>query len=110
MAKGFSPNQGQHYADGIIWLGQQIQSLFRTASVTVTTTAGKIPDSPLSKRKSLSIINISSNIVYIGDASVTVATGFPLYPRAVLALQIEDNVDVYGIAASSSELRIFEGA
>ena len=110
MAKGFAPNQGPHYADGIIWLGLSLQRSIRPNAVTVGASPTKIPTSPLSKRKTLLIMNISTNIVYIGNSAVTTSNGFPIYPRGVLHISIEDNVDIYGIASGNSACRILEGA
>ena len=111
MAKGFAPNQGQHYADGLIWLGLLIQRSIKSGTVTATTSATAIPTTALSKRKSILIINISSVVVYIGASDVTTSNGFPLYPRAIIHLSIEDNISVYGIVASGTgELRCLEGA
>lgn len=111
MTKGFAPNQGQHYNDGLIWLGLLIQRSIKSSAVTVATTATKIPSSPLSRRKTLLIINSSTSIIYIGASDVTASSGFPIYQRSSIMLNIEDNIDVYGIVASgTAAIRIFEGA
>lgn len=110
MGKSFGANEHITYDDGVLWLGLSIQRSVRPKAVTVGVDATKIPTLPLSRRKNILIVNISSNIIYIGNSSVTTSNGFPFYPRAVLQIAIEDNVDIYGIASGNSECRILEGA
>ncbi len=48
--------------------------------------------------------------VYIGDASVTTATGYPIVAQDELILDITDNIQLYAIVASteSADLRMLE--
>ena len=110
--KRFDGNTGLRDSDSALTLlvGTLLRRNIRQGTVTVGVTATKIPDSPLSNRLSVTIMNISTNIVYIGNSSVTIADGFPLYPRAVLQISIEDSVDIYGISTGDSECRILEGS
>jgi len=76
-----------------------------TTVVTVGNTATKIPASPLSGRRCLTIQNIATTtVIYIGDSTVTAneaATGG--YQLAAewdtITLDLTDEVDVYGIVA-----------
>lgn len=111
MSKTFTPLEHiRDSSDGLLWLGLVIQRSIKSSSVTVATTATKIPTSPLSKRKTVIIMNISTNIIYIGASDVTISTGFPIYPRGVMQIAIEESIDIYGIASGSSAIRILEGA
>lgn len=96
--------------DGTILFGMTIRKILRQSTLNVLTSATKIPATPLSERLSIIIMNNSANIVYLGNSSVTTSDGFPLYPRATIQFDIEDNIDVYGIASGSSEVRILEGS
>ena len=95
--------------DGALIIGLMVRRLMRQLAVTVGVTPTKIPTTPLARRLSLMIINLGTVPVYIGDSTVTTADGFPLYPRAVLKIEIEDSIDVYGIATVASQVRIIEG-
>jgi len=81
------------------------------SEVTVAAIATKIPASPIQARHSLLIQNIGNNVVYLGSPTVTTANGYPIYPRGQITIQIEDDIDLYGIGAVAGEkLRIMEGA
>ena len=109
--KTYTGNEGtREQPNNQLWLGLIIRNTLTPNTVTVSTSAVPIPATPLSKRRILSIMNISTNVVYVGDSAVTTSNGFPLYPRAVIQINIEDDVVVYGISTGSSELRILEGA
>ncbi len=105
----FTPNENVRDTDGTLMVSLLIRRTIRQGTVTVDTNATKIPTSPLSKRLSIVIINISSNVVYLGNSAVTTSDGYPLYPRQSIGLQIEDEIDIYGIAGGSSEVRLIEG-
>lgn len=109
--KTYTGNEGiREQTDNLLWVGLIIRQNLRSSPVTVGTSATKIPTIPLSDRRTIIIQNVSSNIVYIGNSSVAVANGFRIYPRGTMQISIEDSVDVYGIAGSSSAIRILEGA
>ena len=81
--------------------------------LTVDTTAVKLPEPPLKYRRAISILNNSTNpnrILYIGfDSSVSTGTGFPIPPGATLPLQVNGQVEVYGIGATTgTDVRILE--
>ena len=111
--KVFTGNENIRDSDGTLIVGLMVRRTIRQQSVTVGTSAIKIPTSPLSNRVSILIVNSSTSgqIVYIGDATVTSANGFPLRVNASLKVEIEDSVDIYGISsAASADLRIIEGS
>lgn len=110
--KRFDGNTSLRDSDPSLTLlnGTMLRRSLRQGTVTVGLTPTKIPASPLSYRLSITIINISANIIYLGNSSVTTADGYPLYPRASYIFSIEDEVDIYGIAGAPSEVRILEGS
>ena len=52
----------------------------------------------------------AGNTVYIGDSSVSVATGYPIVAQDELILDITDNIQLFAIVASteSADLRMLE--
>lgn len=108
--KLFSGNEGTRNIHGDVMWAVIIEELIKQQTITVGATATKIPTTPLSKRKILLITNISANKIYIGNSSVTTVDGFPLLPWQSARIDIEDNIDVYGVASGNSEIRILEGA
>ncbi len=91
------------------FIGLTIRNTIRQNTVSITTAATAIPATPLSKRKVLIIVNISANIIYLGDSSVTTSDGFQLRQQQSIQINIDDSVVIYGIAGSASEIRILEG-
>jgi len=85
---------------------------FTTGSVTVTTTATAIPTTPMSNRKAITVFNMSQSageIVYLGNSSVTTATGYPLQPYQGLPFDLGSGAKLYGIVASGTiEVRTME--
>lgn len=80
-------------------------------TITVTATATAIPTTPLADRKAIMIRNWSSdNYIYIGDASVTSSTGFPLLPKESLPFDITAGALIYGICETgkTAEVRYLE--
>lgn len=108
--KTFAPNEGVRESDSKLWIGLIATRSIRQQAVTVATSATKIPTTPLSNRRTLLIENESANVVYLGDSTVTTANGFPIYPRQTMQINIEDDIDIYGIASGSSAIRVLEGA
>lgn len=107
-ASGFRDSDG-----GVLLNATVIRRTIRQSKLTINTSAVAIPTIPLAKRISLVIMNnsISGQIVYLGDASVTTVDGFPLYPRATILVQLEDEATIYGIASAvDADVRIIEGA
>ena len=107
----FDSNQSVRYPDNTLFYGLIVTVSIISTLVTVGITAIKLPTVPLLRRKFIVIFNNSSNILYIGDSTVTTAAGYPVYPRGQMSLAVEDNIDIYGIAsAGSSDIRVFEGS
>lgn len=81
-----------------------------TGQITVGTTATKIPTVPLQYRRAVAIFNASSTeTLYIGfNASVTTGTGFPIPPSSSLPMDINAEVEVWGIASASVDIRILQ--
>lgn len=109
MDRWYTGNEGFRSGGGDLF-SLSVKHTIRQAAVSVGVTATALPASALSNRIALFIFNESTNIVYIGDSSVSSANGFPLYPKASLHISIEDAVTVYGIAGGASDVRIIEGA
>lgn len=77
---------------------------------TVTNSAGKVPGTAETGRLSLQIHNIGTETIYIGDANVTAAAGFPLAAGDDASFDIADGVDVYAITSSGeADVRTLEG-
>lgn len=77
-------------------------------TITVSTSATAIPTTAFSGRRSIIIVNISANIIYIGASNVTTANGYALYQLQSISIDLADNVTIYGIASGSSECRYLE--
>ncbi len=111
--KIFSPNEQVRDTDKTLRWSLTLRKTFRQANLTIGETAAKIPTLPLSDRISILIFNNSTGgqILYLGDATVTTANGFPIYPRASIQIHIEDEIDVYGVSsAAGANIRIVEGS
>lgn len=109
----FSPNEYIRDSDGTLRWGLTTRKTFRQQNLTIGTDSAKIPTSPLSNRITILIFNNSSGgqILYIGDATVSTANGFPLYPRASIQIYIEDEIDIYGVSsAAGADIRLVEGS
>jgi hypothetical protein len=83
----------------------------KSSALTATGTAAKLTGTPLAGRKVVMITNNSaSDILYIGDNSVTTATGTPISAGAVLIIMIADNIDLWIVSSgASTDTRILEG-
>ncbi len=83
-----------------------------TAKITVGTTAITLTTSTTGmRRRKLFVRNKADVIVYIGDANVSISTGFPLYRHDELELDVDSDAVVKAIRASGAndgELRIME--
>lgn len=78
----------------------------KTQVVSVTTSATKLPSTPLVGRQYVSIQNVGTVTVYIGSSTVTADTastgGTQLLPYAKITRDYDNTVDVYGITASGT--------
>ena len=79
---------------------------------TVTTTAAKIPLTPLSGRNSMAIENRGTNSIYIGNSDVTASgstQGWEIPVNGGFNLDITDNIEIYAICASGTvDVKILE--
>lgn len=106
----FSPNERFHDRDGNLMVDLLAQTRIVTQAVAVTTTATKLPSSPLRSRRWVRFFNNSSQVVYIGGSDVTTTTGWPVYPRQTETYALWDTCDMYGISASGSvNIIVMEG-
>ena len=83
-----------------------------STNTTVTTSATALPTSPMVGRENIAIFNNDtlSTIVYIGNASVTTASGFPLKSgAAAISIDIDDSGIIDGITGSvTADVRCLE--
>lgn len=78
--------------------------------VNVGSSVVKLPTTPLKYRRAIAIFNNdSSENLYIGfSPDVTTGTGWPIPPSSSLPMDINSEVEVYGIASSTIDIRILE--
>lgn len=78
--------------------------------ITVGTTVTKLPPTPLVYRRGLAIFNNDNNrTLYIGfDPSITTGTGWPVPPGTSLPMDVNGQIEVYGIADQDVDIRILE--
>lgn len=78
----------------------------KTQVVSVTTTATKLPTTPIVGREYIRIQNVGAVTVYLGTSTVTADTaatgGLQLLPYAVWQEEYDNTVDVYGIVAATT--------
>lgn len=78
----------------------------KTQVVSITTSATKLPTTPVVGREYVRIQNIGSATVYLGASTVTADTastgGLQLLPQASWIAPYDHTVDVYGIVASGT--------
>lgn len=82
---------------------------FKVINLSVNTTAVEIT-AGLTNRKSLRIHVNGTDIVYLGDNTVTTNDGYPLLPGHQYEFQFNpvDAISLYAIATSAQNLRLFE--
>jgi hypothetical protein len=81
---------------------------FKQTKVTVLATSGVLLTA-LANRRTISIFNNSPNmVVYIGDSSVSVASGYPIGAKSSIQIALGPNVNVYAISTASVDVRILE--
>jgi len=98
------------YAAQVVRLAPLTYSV-KSTSVTVTTTATKLPTTPLAGRESVAIrLNSTTDVVFIGADDVTAVAGFRLDSSVpAITLDLDSSVDVYGITSSgSADCRVLE--
>ena len=92
----------------------KVQSMtygIKSTAITIGTSATALPTTALAGREAIAIYNddASSVSVYIGASDVTTSNGFPLTSSApAITLDLDSSVTVYGICASSADVRVLE--
>lgn len=86
----------------------------KTQVISVTTTATKLPTTPVVGREYIQIQNVGTQTVYLGASTVTADTaatgGTQLLPYAVWREEYDNTIDVYGIvAATTANVVVEEG-
>ena len=70
------------------------------------TVDGTDPDQiPVAKGGSLSIYNLGASTIYLGDSSVTTATGFPILANTGYSLDVDSGNSWYIIGAAGLDVR-----
>ena len=77
-------------------------------TVTVGVGATAIPTTALSGRRSIIIVNISVNTIYLGKSNVTTANGYAVYSEQAISIDAGEQITIYGIAGGASEVRFLE--
>lgn len=80
-------------------------------AITVPGGTGQaLPAVPLEYRRALVIHNDGPGILFIGDANVTTADGFPLGVGEKIAIDIigTPNTIIWGVSSTTSDVRILE--
>lgn len=81
----------------------------RTQTVTSIGAATVLPSGGnYAGRRELRIFNNSNNILYIGASGVSATNGYPVAPSGGMTLAVAASIDVYGFAASGSNIRVIE--
>lgn len=83
----------------------------RTQSVTSLGSATVLPSGGnYAGRRELRIFNNSNNILYVGASGVSATNGYPVAPSGGITFAAAASIDVYGFAASGSNIRVIEMA
>lgn len=78
------------------------------SAVSCGTTATAAPASLLTNRTTLTLVNNSSAVVYIGGSGVTTATGVPLQPGAVFSDDVGASPYYCIVASGTADVRALE--
>lgn len=80
------------------------------SAVTVGTTAGALPATSLTGRRSIEVYNNGSVDIFLGDSAVTTSTGIPVAPGSFYSCDI-GTLALYAISGSASQnVRVLEKA
>jgi len=87
-------------------IGFALTYQIKTQTVSVGTSAAKLPTTPLVGRAYVSLQNVGSVTVYVGDSTVTADTastgGKQLLPYAIITRDYDNTVDLYGIVVAGT--------
>lgn len=95
-------------ADGQLVDLDALRGGISAGTITCSTSATAVPTTALAGRRSISIVNISGNPVYIGPSTVTTANGFRLGDGESIGLDAGETITVYCIAGDDYEVRYLE--
>lgn len=87
-----------------------VGSQYRAQSVTTSAAQALGAGSILANRKFISITPTNGTIFYGTNNSVTTTTGAPLFANQTLTVSFTDNVQLWVIAATTTDLRVLEGS
>lgn len=90
------------------WKLAKFTTSVTSTAVTCATTATAAPASVLSNRYTLTLINNSSVVIYIGGSAVTTSNGIPLQPGASFTDDVEDSAYYCIVASGTADLRVLE--
>lgn len=86
-----------------------LRGIPKSTVMNILISATPIPATPLTQRRSVSFYNDSDNTVYIGGTDVSTSNGFPVLPGTYSPpIEAGEHMKIYGIAASSSSIRVLE--
>ncbi len=96
------------YAIQVVKVQPMTYAVLSTA-VTVSTGAVPLPATAMVGRETICIFNNDSSVqLFVGHSSVSVINGLPIQPKAAITIDADDSVVIYGIAASSINVRVLE--
>lgn len=87
-----------------------IGSQSRAQSVTTSAAQALGAASILVNRKFISITPTNGTVYYGTNSSVTTTTGMPLFANQTLTISFTDNVQLWVIAAATTDMRVMEGS
>ena len=93
---------------GRLWMNDTHQSM-AYAAVSVGTSATDLAATDLANRKRILVQNLGSKKVYIGDASVTTASGIELFAGGSIELDIGPGINLHAISGTAGQdVRVME--
>jgi len=98
-------NRNIQVADSI-----DISSQYRAQSVTTTAAEALGAASILVNRKMIVITPTNGTIYWGTSNAVTTSTGTPIFKNQTVSISVTDNIHIYVIAASTTDVRIMEGS
>jgi len=89
---------------------QALNDLVLQKSITVTTSATQVPGTNLTDRRNITFINNADQVMYLGDASVTISDGLPMGIGQNISVDASDTVDFFAIVETGTgDMRVLEG-
>lgn len=102
---------GTAYAIQVVRIAPKTYKILTTV-VSVESSATALPTTAMAGREYISVQNVGSNTIYIGDANVTAdetsTGGIQLLPYSSWSENYDDSVVVYGRVASGTEKVVIE--